>query len=157
MLGFTVKVNLMWYQNLWWSLSVLLCTVRYILQHLCLRAKPLKRKHQAVFFFVIFKRVWTCASWKWKYWYTEKISAVSDREMGHPHWQICNAPQPKVRTLYSFISHKYHPMINLIKRTSFIRWRLMIALTGIWAITIVGSIAIQTLSMEIKFSVKLFT
>lgn len=33
----------------------------------------------------------------------------------------------------------------------------MIALTRIWEVAIVGSIAIQTLSMEIKFSVKLFT
>ena len=49
------------------------------------------------------------------------------------------------------------PMINLIKRTSFVECGLMIALTRIWEVAIVGSIAIQTLSMEIKFSVKLFT
>ena len=139
---------------------IIISTIVYCSLHFTtsmFESETIETKTPSCFFFVIFKRVWTCASWKWKYWYTEKISAVSDREMGHPHWQICNAPQPKVRTLYSFMSHKYHPMINLIKRTSFIRWRLMIALTGIWAITIVGSIAIQTLSMEIKFSVKLFT
>ena len=56
-------------------------------------------------------------------------------------------------------SFLYCLMINLIKRTFFFFFIkcVLTALTRYREITIVGSIAIQTLSIEIKFSVKLFT